>query len=77
MVPRNPGTIGTYLRDVLYRNSECRHFIGTVHSKMSYFLAGRVIQIFVPLTIGWVETRQNDILNLGMLGTMIIMTNLT
>lgn len=40
MVPRNPGTIGTYLRDVLCRNLECRHLIGTVHPT-NVLLSGR------------------------------------
>lgn len=77
MVPRNHGTIGTYFPDALYRNLECRYFIDPVHWTVSYFLAGRVIQAFVLLIIGLMETRQNDILSLGMLGTMIIVLNLT
>ena len=43
---------------------------------MYHFLAGRVIQAFAPLIIGSVETRQNDILSLGTLGTIIIVLSL-
>ena len=77
MVPRNPGTTGTYLPDALYQSLECRHLIDPVPWAMVHVPAGRVIQTFALLTIGSAETRRNDIPSHGMVGTMVIMPSLT
>lgn len=68
MVPRNPGTTGTYLLDALYQSLECRCLDDSALPAAAHFLVGRVIQTFALLTIGSVEIRPNDILNHGMLG---------
>lgn len=72
MVLRSPGTIGMCFPDVLYQSLECRHSIDSTPQTISHFPAGRDIQTFVPLTIGSLETKQNDIPNPGMLGTVTI-----